>query len=207
MIREGEFVPRDDHFGIPLLGDLRLRGWVAALLGGYAQKLIVVGGYEEIPASDGFDLVDPFLNSGDAVSRVPRGYAICHALQHQYGVPADKLEWRLSKPNTQGNAAVIERILSADEVQGAHLVSSNHYHLPRAMMNIQDAGLEGVGCIPAEAYLLAVTERGSEGCERVKKELLGRFGPGPLSERVIAELTGVADALNGCYAHIGQPKG
>ena len=191
------FAPRPRQHDLPLFGDLRWRGWAAALESGVARSLVVIGGIEEIPAAQLPHTLDAHLAQNGTHARVPRGYAACHALTHDFGIPASRVDWRISEGHTRGNIDTLEALLRGPLCDRPCAVSSSHYHLPRAMMDITAAGISPLPLLPAEAFLLA-TPCGQTRAAR-EAELLEAFGDGPLARRSLAEIGGIADKLRGVY--------
>ena len=68
---------------------------------------------------------------------------------------------------------------------------TNHYHLPRASMDMAAKRIPVQG-FAAEALLLV------ENPNR-KNDLIQSLGEGPLAERVVEEIAGIADKIRGTY--------
>jgi hypothetical protein len=79
------------------------------------------------------------------------------------------------------------------------VISSNLYHLPRALMDIHEAGISNVLAVPAEAYWVAEETANPERRDIVRRQLSDALGPGPLADRLAAEIQGAADKLNKQY--------
>lgn len=193
------FRPQYAQHGLPLFGDLRWAGWASALTAGYADQLIVVGGIERLDDDACPPGVGWPCKSSNNIRCVPRGLAACHALASEYGVDKSRLDWRYSEGNTGGNASTIRQLV--DKFAPSHdvIISTNHYHLPRAQMDIHAAGVSGIPAVPAEAYWLAEKTNanglGTEGSDK----LIQDFGGGPLATRTVAEIKGIADKINRRY--------
>jgi len=159
--------------GLELFGELRLWGFASLLLGGYARKLIVVGGNEGRYKDE-----RPVINRAEAIRQM---------LIHDHGVLPDKVEAIPSASNTGGNIAIIKK-----RGRGRFAVVSNHYHLPRAAMDMTAAGITAP-LIPAESFWL-LEDRSH------KDMLIDLLDGGPLAQRVAEEIQGIADKLGGTYA-------
>ncbi|NBV76651.1 hypothetical protein EBR66_00575 [bacterium] len=158
-----------------LFGELRLAGFASLLRLGYAEHLVLVGGNEGRYKSE-----EPVVN---------RAHAIKEMLVHDHEISPSKLSAVASNSNTGGNIAII-RDQQALEPRDAFVVT-NHYHLPRAAMDISAAGLM-LPLFSAESFLL-LAEKWS------KEQLIDAFGQGTLAERVAEEIQGIADKLRGTY--------
>jgi hypothetical protein len=195
-VKDGRFEPREADHGIPLLGRARWSGYLAALQHGYAQRLIVVGGRESVPAAQvPADIAITCEREGDAIL-VPRGQAICHMLAHDHGVDARRLGHRVCAGHTGGNVEAIRAILDSGEaVPSSCCIVSSHYHLPRVAMDLHAAGLGWLPIWPAEAIWLAAS-----GCTSCSISALAHaLGGGPLAQRSVAEIKGIADKILGRY--------
>jgi hypothetical protein len=165
-----------------LFGDLRLDGFAAVLTSGFCEKLIVVGGLEG-------------RYPGEAIGRAT---AIRRMLLDDFGLEPERVEALLSTPNTEGNIHTIkdylrERKMTPEECA----LVSNHYHLPRAHVELVASGLP-LQLFPAEALWLLRSATAEE--RRVRKgQLIVAFGEGPLAERVVEEVNGIADKIVGAY--------
>lgn len=157
----------------------RWRGFAAALNHGFAEQLVMLGGIETLPR----DSVPPGIDehfvddgkAGEGMVHVPRGFATVHGLNKLFGVRwHGKMDYVITDGNTGGNVAAVEGVLkkwgfaSNHELVG---ISTNLYHLPRAFMDFHAAGLHGLKPIPAEAFWLATTEKGSP----ERKEMLDQL--------------------------------
>lgn len=159
--------------GKELFADLRLEGFVALLQLGFAEKLIVFGGNEGRYKDE-----KPVIN---------RAWAITQMLEYDFGIPNDRLGYFASSSNTIGNVEAIKKQIGSKR----SAVVSNHYHLPRAALDLTAAGL----CVPlhaAEAFILLNNRS-------LKELLLERLGGGLLAERSMEEIQGMADKLVGAY--------
>ncbi|MEK7124370.1 MAG: hypothetical protein AAB877_01625 [Patescibacteria group bacterium] len=183
--RKSGFKPAQCDLGAKkeLFGDVRLAGFAALLMLGFAKKLIVIGGKE-----------GRYKNEEPAIGRA---FAICEMLTKDLNVEPACVSHVISEPNTGGNIAVIShRIISDDNLSiYNYAVVSNHYHIPRIKMDLRAGGLPLVPIYPAEAFLLVDQEKSEEN----KQELIIRFGRGPLAERMVEEIQGIAHKLAGTY--------
>lgn len=164
----------DAGAGKELFADLRLEGFAALLRLGFAEKLILFGG-----------------NEGRYKGEVPiinRAWAITQMLEKDFGIAPDRLGYVASNSNTGGNVAAIKKAIGTKR----SVVVSNHYHLPRASTDLAAAGLREPPQ-PAEAFILLEDRT-------LKETLVERLGGGPLAERMVEEIQGMADKLQGTYA-------
>ncbi|MEK7639011.1 MAG: YdcF family protein [Patescibacteria group bacterium] len=167
--------------GKELFGDLRLDGFAALLRIGFAKRLVIVGGPE-----GRYKHETPTIN---------QAWVIREMLIHDYGIHSDDVRFISSRPNTRGNIAAISARMGADALGSKDCaVVSNHYHLPRACLDLKAAGLS-IHTYPAEAFWLLEDENRKNG-------LIRRLGGGPLAERMTEELQGIAHKLRGTY----QPR-
>lgn len=167
------FVPAriDLGGGEELFADLRLEGFAALLQLGFAKKLIIFGGDER-------RYREPVIN---------RAWAITQMLEHDFGIPAERLGFFASRSNTLGNIEAIKRQVGNKR----SVVVTNHYHIPRTDMDLEAAGLN-LRCRSAEAFLLLD--------ERVSKEVLAeRLGSGPLADRMVIEINGMMEKIRGTF--------
>src|SRR3989344_546217 len=167
------FVPAriDLGGGEELFADLRLEGFAALLQLGFAKKLIIFGGDER-------RYREPVIN---------RAWAITQMLEHDFGIPAERLGFFASRSNTLGNIEAIKRQVGNKR----SVVVTNHYHIPRTDMDLEAAGLN-LRCRSAEAFLLLD--------ERVSKEVLvERLGSGPLADRMVIEINGMMEKIRGTF--------
>lgn len=198
------FRPQHEQHGLPLFGTLRWAGWASALKAGYADKLIVVGGIERLndracPPGVGWRCE----TSGD-IRCVPRGLAACYALALDYGVDHSRLDWRHSEGNTGGNAATIRRLVEEFSPSYNIFISTNHYHLPRALMDLHAAGVFSIQSVPAEAYWIAEKARASGLGKEDLDNLIKELGGGPLAKRTAAEIKGISDKINNRYCPLSS---
>lgn len=187
------FAPKPEDHGIPLLGDLRWAGFAAALRGGFAEHLTVVGGDEDMLWGD---LPQDFQDHAQRRSGpVNRAQAICGHLERKQGILSERLSWLRSVGNTGGNvAAIVRKLREHDGDLSGVCVTTSFYHLPRLSMDLARAGLGHLSLCPAEAFLVAET-----GQVAGRKALAASFGSGPLVDRSIAEIIGISDKLTGEY--------
>jgi len=131
------FIPAriDLGAGKELFADLRLEGFAALLRLGFAEKLIIFGGNEGRYKDE-----TPVIN---------RARAITQMLEYDFGIPHDRLGYFASSSNTLGNVAAIKKQIGSRR----SAVVSNHYHLPRAALDLTAAGLH-VPLHAAEAFIL-----------------------------------------------------
>jgi hypothetical protein len=164
--------------GKELFGDLRLDGFASLLRIGFAQRLVIVGGNEGRYKNE-----TPVIN---------RAAAIREMLLHDYGIPSDRVTSFVSNSNTGGHIAIIGKRMEQSALGwGDCAVVSNHYHLPRAFLDLA-AGNLPIPIYPAEAFWLLEDERR-------KNDLIERLGGGALAERVAEEVQGIAHKLRGTY--------
>lgn len=163
----------DLNAGKELFGDLRLNGFASLLRRGFTNRLIIVGGDEGRYKHD-----DPVIN---------RARAIREMLILDQGINPKAVEVIPSSSNTGGNIAIIR-----SRGKGRFAVVSNHYHLPRAALDMSSAGMTAP-LLPAEAFWL-LEDRSR------KRQIIERFGSGPFAERVAEEIQGIADKIAGTYA-------
>jgi hypothetical protein len=103
-----------------------------------------------------------------------------------FGVGWERVSWRESVGNTGGNVQTIKTLVT----DGA-FVSSNLYHLPRAMMDLAAENIF-VPAVPAEALFLL---QGGEAGARLQD----RLGETPLGRRMWHEAKGAHDKIVGRY--------
>lgn len=197
------FRPLTQQHGIPLLAVSRWRGFAAAINHGFAEKLVMLGGQEKLKETEVPSDVRAMLDAKpdpDGYIMVPRGLATIHGLIRAYEVPADRLDYEVTVGNTGGNVGAINRVLKASGLQPEEVgVSTNLYHLPRAFMDLHDAGFTAIKPIPAEAFWLATTAKDSPKRKVMLGQLTDEFGQSPLTKRVVMELNGAADKLLDSY--------
>jgi hypothetical protein len=193
------FSPLESQHDLPLFGRLRWEGWAAALHANFADRLAVIGGVEALPRkSCPEDIRAMFADAGDTLA-VPRGLACCHALEHDYRIDRARLGWSLSDGNTGGNVAVIAQMIRGLAATSNLVISTNHYHLPRVIMDLAAGGIAGVPCISAEAF--GAAQKILKGDDRlaIRAGLIKELGGGPLATRIAAEIGGTADKILGAY--------
>jgi hypothetical protein len=157
-----------------LFADLRLEGFAALLRLDFAQKLIVFGGDEKR-----YEGEKPIINRAESITKM---------LEYDYGIPPERLGYFASRSNTTGNVEAIKRQVG-NKTEG--LVVSNHYHIPRAHRILWKAGVN-VHLLPAESFMLLE--------DRSRKEsIFKRLGGGPLAERMVEEIQGIADDIIDAY--------
>lgn len=116
-----------------LFGDLRLAGFAAALRLGVIKTLTLVGGDEGRYKND---------------NPINRAVAIREMLVQDFGIDPSRVDAVPSNSNTLGNVAIIK-----SRSKDGDVVITSHYHVPRALFDIVDAGM----CrhvIAAESYLM-----------------------------------------------------
>jgi hypothetical protein len=167
-----------------LFGDVRLRGFQAALQKGIAPCLIIAGGDEG--------------RYKDETPTVNRAEAIRDMLVRR-GIPATQIIARASKSNTLGNVDIFADMVRTSGVPAKDFaLITNLYHLPRAQWDMAKAGLHEVALLPAESAILYGMPKNQLG---VRKEMLAReLGGGAMAERIVEEAAGIADKLAGTYA-------
>jgi hypothetical protein len=178
--RKSGFKPASIDLGIgkELFGDVRLDGFAAALTTGFADELVLAGG-------------DEGRYKGET-QVINRAWAIREMLIHDCGIDAERIKSFASKSNTLGNVGIIRDFIA---MNGRSLdecgLMTNLYHLPRAHMDIvaHDVPLR---LFAAEAlYLIEQPDR--------KNDLVARLGEGPMAERMVEEIAGIADKIRGSY--------
>lgn len=193
------FAPKPAEYDLPLLGDLRWQGVHDALAHNIADRSIFVGGNERIKPEDlPSHVYLPLEREGQTVL-LPRPYAACHWLSLVKHIDPDRLAWRSSVGNTGGNIATVAALLTEHKAAEITL-TTNFYHIPRVIMDLNAAGLRCVNLVPSEAFSLAVHERGSAERARIQSHLLASFGESALARRAIGEINGIADKITGSYA-------
>ena len=169
--------PTDLGAGLELFGPLRLRGFAAMLRMGFVDHLTVVGGDEGRYKNE-----QPVIN---------RAWAICEMLIHDFGIVPDRVSFVASKSNTLGNVGIIaERTRSPEDI-----VVTSHYHVPRALMDIEAAGL-AVKMRCAEAFILLEDMARKD---VLKEEIIAELGGNAKAERDGEEIQGIAQKLEGTY--------
>lgn len=165
--------------GKQLFGGLRIAGWRDMLLLNPGMHLTIVGGDEGRYKGE-----TPVIN---------RAEVLCKILAQDYGVDPTRLSWFASKSNTLGNIGIIkERSTSKSDI-----VVTNLYHAVRAQMDLRANGL-GMQVIPAKAFIL-LANPDADARAVIKERMIKDFGGGPLAERVVEEIQGVADKIAGTY--------
>lgn len=161
-----------------LFGNLRLDGFAASLKTGFAEMLVLAGGDEG--------------RYKDEKPPVNRANAIREMLVHDCGIDPERVRALPSRSNTGGNIAVIRSFIESENLRPEDCgLVSNHYHLPRAHLDLTASGLP-LRMFSAEAlWLLEDAER--------KNELIKRLGEGHLAERYAEEIAGIADKMRGTY--------
>ena len=164
--------------GKELFGDLRLEGFAALLSSDYAETLVLAGGDE-----GRYKNATPVIN---------RAAAIREMLIGDFNIAPDRVLSFPSRSNTGGNIAIIKSVMTDRGLAGADCaLISNHYHIPRALLDLYAAGIN-MRAYPAESFLLL------EDAAR-KNDLIERLGGGPLAERCAEEIQGIADKIRGTY--------
>jgi hypothetical protein len=172
-----------------LFGNLRLKGFAAALQSGFARSIILVGGLEGRYPDEA----------------IGRATAIRKMLLEDCGIPSRRVDALQSAPNTGGNVNIIKaRIREEGLVASECALLSNHYHLPRVQMDLR-ANRLALQLYPAEAFLLLKSGT-PEDRKALKRQLVTGFGDGPLAERIAEEINGIADKISGVYANRAASK-
>lgn len=170
--------PKDLGAGKELFGDLRLKGFAALLRIGFTKRLVIVGG-----------------NEGRYKNEIPvinRAWAIREMLIHDFDVNPDQVFSVASNSNTGGNIAAIEAWIKEKMLKmNDCAIVSNHYHLPRVIIDLFLKGLI-IPTYSAEAFSLVQ----DEAC---KNSLICNLGSGGLAERMVEEMQGIAHKLKGTY--------
>lgn len=157
-----------------LFADLRLEGFAALLRLGFAHKLVIFGGDEG--------------RFKDEYPRLNRAWAIKQMLIDDHKIAVDRIEHVRSNSNTGGNVIEIKKRIGFFTRSA---VVSNHYHLPRAALDLKHARVR-LPLYPAEAFLLLENHLW-------KHDLIMRFGGNALAERMTEEIQGIADKIRGTY--------
>lgn len=176
------FVPAriDLGGGEELFADLRLEGFAALLELDFAKKLIIFGGDERRYKGERVKVENKLVP-------LNRAWAITQMLEHDFGIPAERLGFFASRSNTLGNIEAIKRQVRRKK----SVVVTNHYHIPRTDIDLEAAGLN-LRCRSAEAFLLL------DG--RLSKEVLAeRLGGGPLADRMVIEINGMMEKMRGTF--------
>lgn len=192
----GGFRPLESQNGEDLFGELRWQGWAVAINAGYVDRLIIIGGLDEHPEADCPEDIRISGRGPEGTVFVPRGYACCHSLIHKYGVSPRKVEWRLSAGESSGNATIISNIAKEQGEDVDVILSTSHYHLPRAIMDVSGAKAGISSYVPAEAFSVARHLYTGSGRQDIRSELLRTLGSNNLAGRIISEICSAADKLN-----------
>lgn len=164
--------------GKELFAPERLDGFAAALNTGFADELILAGGDEGRYKGE-----TPTIN---------RAWAIGQMLIGDYDIDPRRIQTFASKSNTLGNVGIIRDFMQRNERSlGDCGIMTNLYHLPRAHMDLDAHGIP-LRLFAAEALWLIEHPDG-------KNDLVHRFGEGPMAERMVEEVAGIADKLRGSY--------
>lgn len=186
--RKSGFRPAETDLGSnrALFAELRLEGFAAALATGFAEKLIIAGGDESRYKSETVTI--------DGEERpINRAWAIREMLIHDCGIDPSRVEAFSSRSNTGGNIAIFRSVIEGGHIGPSHCgLVTNHYHLPRASMDLVVNDLR-MPLFAAEALILV----GRPDC---KDLIVHNLGGGPLAERIGEELAGIADKIRGTYA-------
>lgn len=175
----------DARSGKDFFGDLRLRGFAALLRLGFTQNLVLVSG------------MDFLYNAPEPGTLIHEAELIRNMLVEDYGIDQTRIFYIKSDPNTAGNIGAIKSKMTDNGlVPSECAVVSNHYHVPRAWLDLHFGDLR-LPMYPAEAFLL-VADSDCAG------EMIARFGGGPLAERVVQEIRGVADKIKGTYKTLNE---
>ncbi len=181
------FRPAQEDFGTQkaLFGDLRLEGYAALLRLGFAEELVVIGSPEHR-----YEHEDNVPN---------RAVVIRHMLINDYGIQPSRIRTLPSESSTWDNLTVLEKIYRASDMkQEQCAVVTNHYHIPRVQIDLLNLGMPLL-TIPAEVFILL------EKPER-REKLYNELGGCSLADRVIQELSGIADKIAGQYASRNNPQ-
>lgn len=178
--RRSGFKPASFDMGVgkELFGDLRLEGFAAALKTGFADEIVLAGGDEGRYKNE-----TPVIN---------RAWAIREMLIHDFGIDPRRVQSFASKSNTLGNVGIIRDFMGQSKKPLSECgLMSNLYHLPRAHLDIvaHDVPLR---LFAAESLLLIEQPA-------IKNDLVQRLGEGPLAERMVEEIGGIADKIRGAY--------
>jgi len=156
-----------------LFADLRLEGFAKLLELRFVDKLVVFGGDESRYKGQ-----EPVINRAESITKM---------LEYDFDIPRERLGHFASRSNTIGNVEAIKKQVGKKE----GLVVTNHYHIPRAHRMLWKAGVR-VPLLPAEAFILLA--------DRSRKEsIYKRLGEGPLADRMVEEIQGIADDIIDAY--------
>lgn len=166
--------------GEMIFGELRLRGFAAALRLGFAKSLVIVGGSE-------------VLSQGEPSTS--RAWAIHKMMVNDHSVDSERVTYATcDKSNTEGNVWYIRNDVNFYRHQNPWnhcAVITSYYHIPRARMML-DAQNMWIPVFPAEAFLLLEDEERGKGAlwEHFAKKLTD-----PLAGRMMLEIQGCAALL------------
>ncbi len=155
-----------------LFGDLRLDGFAAMLRLNIAKRVTIVGGDEGRYKNDG---------------PINRAVAIRLMLIDDHGIDPARVDAVASKSNTVGNVGIIRERTTSD----GDIVTTSHYHIPRAAMDIAAEGLS-LKMIAAEAFMVLEDPT-------TKDRIINALGSNALAMRCAEEIQGIADKLAGTY--------
>ena len=155
-----------------LFGDLRLAGFAAMLRLNIVGHLTIVGGDEGRYKHD---------------NPINRAVAIREMLIHDHGIDATRVDAAASNSNTLGNSLIIRQRSTSNE----DIVTTSHYHIPRAAMDIAAEGLS-LPIIAAEAFMILEDKTS-------KDRIIHELGGSPLAMRCAEEIQGIAHKLAGTY--------
>jgi len=182
------------NLDLELFGKPRLDGFADLIRTNYVDDLYIVGGNEARYKGE-------TIQVGSERIPINRAYAIREMLVHDRDIDPKRVHWLSSVGNTGGNVAVITENMDGLKIHGgdeAFLVTTSHYHLPRAMYDLFLAGRRPV-FMSAEAFTLAAAKDKAEQQER-KLALIKQLGGGPLASTMAQEINGLADKLNQAFA-------
>lgn len=163
--------------GKELFGNIRLKGFASLLRIGFAEQIVVIGGNEGRYKGE-----TPTIN---------RAAAIAEMLIHDCDIDRYRVRSIPSNSNTGGNIAAMKEYMRDARADRKYGVVSNHYHLPRAFLDLSAAGLH-LPLFAAEAFLFL--EQPDK-----KNDIIAELGEGPLAERCAEEMQGIADKIRGTY--------
>lgn len=171
--RSGYRPAKYDMGGIQeLFGELRLAGFAAALRTGSIAHLTMVGGDEGRYKND---------------NPINRAVAIRLMLIHDFGIDPNDVDAVPSNSNTLGNVGIIK----ARSVDG-DIVITSHYHVPRALYDIFDAGMLR-NIVAAESFLMLEDPTSKN---RIIEEICGPA----YAMRCAEEIQGIRDKITKSYA-------
>lgn len=173
--------------GEQLFGQPRLAGFAGMLKTGYTENIMFLGAAETGQGET--------FQQGDAIAAI---------IKQDYGALAGRCSNADAGYGTNEAAQYIRRISQEEGVDLSDVVvSTSHYHLPRAMFLLQEQGLL-VASVAAEIfYLLDHTDEDGNMEMGIVPGLIETFGGGGYAQRTVNELIGTAKKAGGFW----KPQG